>query len=180
MSVNHLSISVSPKVGIQALRILGKNRSVTASFFLFLFSAIGVVNGVFLALYKLVVKRSPHTPWLVGLILLICLRVGVSSIYFFEKILSWDIVQVGMMANVLIGPTLVGALLHYFKSPRKSLFNIYFGTVVSLVLLFSFLYPFRDHVVWWDHTLRYYLHIILSIHLVWACLLYTSPSPRDS
>ncbi len=144
----------------------------TAGYILFLFSAIGVVNGAVIAAYQLFNYRSKTSLYLAALILLFCLRVGVSSIYFFEKTLSWDIVQVGMLANVLIGPILLALLIAYFKDPIERYYNKYLIGILVLLVTASLVFPFRDHPDLWDHTIRFILHGILLTHLLLA-IVYT-------
>ena len=73
---------------------------------LFFFSAIGVFNALLLCAYLFfgtTQKKIQHY-LLASLLLMFCIRVGVSCIYFFKANLSPYWIQLGLMANFLIGP----------------------------------------------------------------------------
>lgn len=81
------------------------NSPSTASQVLFLFSALGAVNGIFLAAY-LFTRRSHglSNVFLAALLLAISIRTGKSAVYYFDPGLATGFVQFGLSACLLIGP----------------------------------------------------------------------------
>ena len=138
--------------------------------FLFFFSALGVFNGLLLVFYQLVLAKPRRTEGLLlGLLgLAFCIRVGISCIYYFQKVLPWTVVQIGLSAHVLIGPLLLAYIVHSWerlehwkKGSRRVLL---LSSLLAVVL--GVLYPFVSHHKVWDFEIRYSLHAILSLFLI--------------
>ncbi|MBX2877744.1 MAG: helix-turn-helix domain-containing protein [Saprospiraceae bacterium] len=149
--------------------------------FLFFFSALGVFNGILLVLYQLTIRR-PRTirSYLLGFLgLAFCIRVGVSCIYYFQKLIPWTAVQIGLSAHILIGPLLLAYIIYSWEALRKwrplSLWILTFSSVA--ILLFGLLYPFQLHAKIWDYEVRYTLHAILSCFLLITTILLISIFP---
>lgn len=143
--------------------------------FLFFFSALGVFNGTLLVLYQLIIRKPSTTrDHLLGLLgLAFCIRVGVSCIYYFQKIIPWTAVQIGLSAHLLIGPLLLAYTIYSWDSLMKwrhsSVRILIFSCLILLV--FGLLYPFQEHSKIWDYHIRYTLHAILSCFLLLTALL---------
>lgn len=72
---------------------------------LFLFSALGAVNGIFLALYLFSRRANRLTNTLLGALLLaISIRTFKSTVYYFNPDLAVEFLQFGLSACLLIGP----------------------------------------------------------------------------
>ena len=146
--------------------------------FLFFFSALGVFNGILLVLYQLVmVKPRTKQGYLLGFLgLAFCVRVGVSCIYYFQQVIPWTAVQIGLSAHILIGPLLLAYTVHSWKSLSKwrplSIKILVFSGLA--IVLFGLLYPFYAHARIWDYHVRYTLHAILSCFLLLTTLLLIS------
>lgn len=136
---------------------------------LFFFSALGVFNGLLLVIYQLLIVRPRTTRGLLlGLLgLAFCLRVGVSCIYYFQKVIPWSAVQIGLSAHVLIGPLLLAFVIHSWKKLERwrtlSIRLLVFS--ILAIILFGLLYPFQLHHQIWDFEVRYTLHAILTCFL---------------
>ncbi len=137
---------------------------------LFFFSALGVFNAfVFCGYIFFFLKPRRLLNYFLGLIvLMLSLRVGVSCFYFFEKDIPRVFIQIGLMANALLGSLIfiyVKSILinerRVTKQDRKHL------TIFSILLLtFSIAYPFSKYPEFWDHRIRYIIHTILTIYLL--------------
>ena len=73
---------------------------------LFFFSAIGVFNALLLCIYLFlgITQKKIEHYLLATLLLMFCIRVGVSCIYFFEKNLSPHWIQLGLSAGTEYSP----------------------------------------------------------------------------
>lgn len=151
--------------------------------FLFFFSALGVFNGVLLVLYLLFAQKGKTRAdyWLLGLLITFILRVGISCSYYFEGRIPWSIVELGMFANLMIGPFLLAYLsnvLALTEAWRKRFEAFLIVHLIALLLLGAF-FPFADHVKVWDSKLRYLFHAILTTYLVLSFLMLWRHVPRD-
>ncbi|MEM9525665.1 MAG: helix-turn-helix domain-containing protein [Bacteroidota bacterium] len=140
--------------------------------FLFFFSTLGVFNAFLLALYLLFGQKEKTRAdyYLLGLLLVLILRVGVSCSYYFQGSIPWSIVELGMFANLMIGPFLLAYLVNLLPVPvswRKRCEGFVVVQLMALLLLGAF-YPFADHVLVWDHQLRYFFHALLTVYLALA------------
>lgn len=138
--------------------------------FLFFFSALGVFNGLLLVFYQLVMAKPRRTEGLLlGLLgLAFCVRIGISCIYYFQKVLPWTVVQIGLSAHILIGPLLLAYITHSWenlKQWRKRSRDILLSSGLVVVFV-GILYPFAVHPKIWDFQIRYSLHAILSLFLI--------------
>lgn len=143
---------------------------------LFFFSALGVFNGLLLSAYLLAARpRRISTVLTGGLLLLFCIRVGVSCLHFFTEATPWILVQLGLTAHLLIGPTLYTTTRALLDRPDRwedvNLWPIILS--VAIASLGSSLYPFEAHVFVWDYRIRYGIHaLVAACVLVTALLLY--------
>ncbi|GAB5535008.1 MAG: hypothetical protein Rubg2KO_12570 [Rubricoccaceae bacterium] len=144
---------------------------------LFFFSALGVFNGLLLSTYLLTLAKPKRISTVLagGLLALFCVRVGVSCVYFFSGTIPWVVVQLGLSAHLLIGPTLYTATHAILDGPSRwaevNLWHI-FATLVGVVLV-GMVYPFEAHVFVWDHRIRYGIHALVAVYvLATAILLY--------
>lgn len=136
---------------------------------LFFFSALGVFNVFLLAAYLLIrhAKKSPSVLLLAVLSLCLGIRVGVSCIYFFEQEIAPWFIQFGLSAHLLMGVFLVAYLRQKGGKIRRSS-QIHLGAALLLILLGGMLYPFESHFQVWDYYIRFSLHAILCLYLMWG------------
>lgn len=136
---------------------------------LFFFSALGVFNVLLLAAYLLIrqAKKSPSVFILAALCLCLGIRVGVSCIYFFEQeIASW-MIQFGLSAHLLMGVFLVAYLRRTGGKIGQSS-RSHMGGALLVLLFGGMMYPFESHFQVWDFYIRFSLHAILCLHLIWG------------
>jgi len=149
---------------------------------LFFFSAIGVFNTVCIALYLLLKQKSLNFQFLFALaLLLIGIRTGVACIYFFYHQLPPILIQLGLVANLLSGV----CLYLFLKSDSNKVAYkdlVHLLAVTLILLLFGLFVPFSKYFIFWDNTLRYILHGILSIYVItsWVKILLLSRSHNDN
>ncbi|MDW3652093.1 MAG: helix-turn-helix domain-containing protein [Bacteroidia bacterium] len=134
---------------------------------LFFFSALGVFNVFLLAAYVLFrnVKAASSSFILSCIFLCMGIRVGVSCIYFFEHEISRSLIQLGLSAHVLMGVFLVEYLRQKGKATLQSSMA-HIGIAGLIVLLGGILYPFDLYPLMWDFTIRFSLHIVLTLYLI--------------
>ncbi len=141
---------------------------------LFFFSAIGVFNALLLCVYLFFgvsEKKAAHY-LLAALLLMFCLRVGVSCIYFFDKYLSANWIQLGLSANFLIGP-IIWSYIQLTLSSRDKLTvleKIHLWGNAGFIFTFGLFYSFQSHYQIWDNRIRYVIHLQLTIYLLLAMI----------
>ncbi|MEO0559302.1 MAG: helix-turn-helix domain-containing protein [Bacteroidota bacterium] len=140
---------------------------------LFFFSALGVFNGLLLSACLLAAHPRRISTVLTGsLLLLFCIRVGVSCLHFFTEATPWILVQLGLTAHLLIGPTLYTTTRTLLDRPDRwgdvNRWHILLG--LAIVLLGGTLYPFEAHVLVWDHRIRYGIHALVAIYVLATAL----------
>ncbi len=142
---------------------------------LFFFSALGVFNGLLLVIYQLLIRnpRSSQGTILGFLGLAFCVRVGVSCFYYFSLTFPWLFVQLGLMAQLLIGPLVFAFTVHglvKMQHLRKlSLYGLYGVTIIGGIG--SSLYTFEAHPDVWDYPIRYAIHASVCLFLLAAAIL---------
>lgn len=139
--------------------------------FLFLFSALGAVNGVLLALYFFSRRpRSMANVMLGGLLLAIGVRTGKSTFLFFNRGLAAEYLQLGLSACLLIGP-LTYLYVHFHlaeQGQRTPGRRWYWHLVVSaLVIGFGLCFPYAVYRGLWQYS-SYGLHAYWLVYLLLA------------
>jgi len=137
---------------------------VISSQLLFLFSALGAVNVILLALYLFTRRAHRLANCMLGALLLaISVRTGKSTFYYFNSDISAEFLQIGLSACLLIGPLTylylhchLADLAEKAASRRWQLHLLLPGLVIALGLVF----PFSHYPTTWRHA-------ILGIHLYW-------------
>ena len=159
----------------------------------FFFSAVGVFNGILAWIYLQFFTRHRNTVHTLGclILLMFCIRVGVSCIYFFTPDLSPYFIQLGLSAHYMIGP-LVWAFttLHLDRVDGRRLRHVTLHVWIQalVITVFGFLFRFEDHFFVWDHRIRYVIHAHLSIYLLLTTFrlfpvikkLFTDPASLDT
>ena len=146
----------------------------------FFFSAVGVFNGILAWIYLQFFTRPRNTVHTLGclILLMFCIRVGVSCVYFFTPDLAPFFIQLGLSAQFMIGPLLFAfATLHLSekRSPATLKITRLVWINALVITVFGLFYRFEDHFFIWDHRIRYVIHAYLTIHLVLTSVRLSSP-----
>ena len=139
----------------------------------FFFSAVGVFNGMLAWLYLQFFTRPRTTVHTLGclILLMFCIRVGVSCVYFFTPGLSPHLIQLGLSANYMIGPLMLAfATLHLNPEGSRDKLTVLHHVVINalIITVFGLIYQFKDHFFIWDHRIRYVIHTHLTIYLLFT------------
>ena len=138
--------------------------SVISSQILFLFSALGAVNGVLLALYLFTHATHRLTNRMLGALLLaISVRTGKSTFYYFNPDISVEFLQIGLSACLLIGPlTYLYLHCHHADLAEKAVGRRWHLHLLPPVLFIAIglVFPFSNYPTIWRHG-------ILGIHIYW-------------
>ncbi|ATQ75631.1 hypothetical protein CR152_14685 [Massilia violaceinigra] len=141
---------------------------VISSQILFLFSALGAVNGFLLALYLFTRRTHRLANCMLGALLLaISVRTGKSTFYYFNPGMSAEFLQIGLSACLLIGPlTYLYLHCHLADLAEKAVgrrWHLHLLLPVIFIAL-GLAFPFSSNPSIWRHS-------ILGIHLYWFCYL---------
>ncbi|SHI31145.1 helix-turn-helix transcriptional regulator [Aquimarina spongiae] len=136
---------------------------------LFLFSALGVCNGLVLAIYFFFFARPKHKShiFLGFLLLFLSIRIGKSVFYYFNYDLAGVFVQIGLTACWLLGPFLYFYVIYATsKKEIKRPFWVYHTLGLILIALFvNLTYPWEEYRPLWQN------YFIFGIHLQWLAYL---------
>lgn len=149
-------------------------RSVISSQILFLFSALGAVNGVMLAAYFFFSAR--RATWQQGLsnvflgllLLAISVRTGKSTIYYFYPDTALWFIQFGLSACLLIGP-LTYLYVHFHlaerqQKPAARWWYLHLALPLGLIFI-GVLFPYSQHPQIWRQLIgginKYWLLCLL-------------------
>ncbi|MEL6556988.1 MAG: helix-turn-helix domain-containing protein [Bacteroidota bacterium] len=132
---------------------------------LFLFSALGAINGILLSLYFAFFSRQKQgsSYFLAALLMVISVRIIKSVFYFFNPDLSQLFIQVGLSACILIGPFLFLYLKSFSESEKPYQQNWYWhiAPFVVIISIAWILYPYRAHQEIWAR------YLVKTIYLQW-------------
>ena len=144
---------------------------------LFFFSAIGVFNGLLLALYLATSKpREISKQFLAGLLLVICIRVSKSIWFYFNPEVSKQFLQFGLSACFLIGPFLYfycASVTHQLSKLTIS-WRIHLSCLIALMVVVGILFPYQSHQTLWGSVIfkivnwTWLFYILLSAGLLWT------------
>lgn len=145
---------------------------------IFLFSALGGINGLFLSAYFVffIKQRNETTYFLAALLLVISIRVTKSAFFAFYDNISTSFIEIGLLACLLIGPFLY---LHVRSTTDKRyaswnwLVHI-LPTIIAMIFIVQ-LFPYREYRHMWGWTrggalgiglyVIWFSYILLSIFL---------------
>lgn len=135
---------------------------------LFLFSALGSVNGIFLAFYLFTLRSHRLTNGMLGALLLaIGFRTGKSTFYYFYPDIAVEFLQIGMSACLLIGPLTYLYVGFHLADLRQSAPGKHWRWHLPLSLIIigiGIIFPYSQHPYIWHHVMR-------GIHAYWLTYL---------
>jgi len=132
---------------------------------LFLFSALGSVNGIFLACYLFSRKSARLADTMLGALLLaICVRTVKSTFYYFNPDLAVGFLQVGISACLFIGP-LTYLYLHCSLTDGRLWYWHVLPPAVAVGI--GAVFPYSEFPEIWRR-------VMAGIHLYWAAYLVLS------
>ncbi|MFC0348918.1 AraC family transcriptional regulator [Undibacterium danionis] len=139
--------------------------------FLFLFSALGAMNGILLAIYFF--SRRPHrmaNSMLGALLLAISVRTAKSTFYFFNPSLAVEFLQFGMSACLLIGPLTYLYVRYHLADLRQEVAGREWCWHLGLsffVISLGLLFPYSEYPYIWRHSM-YGIHAFWFLYLLAA------------
>ena len=138
---------------------------------LFLFSALGAINGIFLAIYFF--RRRPRLMsdcMLGALLLAIAVRTAKSTILFFDPTIALAFRQFGLSACLLIGPLTYLYVNYYLVErdlrPADGRWRWHLGFAFFLIGL-GVLFPYAAYRSFWDKS-SYLIHVYWFAYLLLA------------
>jgi AraC-like DNA-binding protein len=135
---------------------------------LFLFSALGAVNGIFLACYLFTRRTQRLANGMLGALLVaIGVRTGKSTIYYFNPDLAVEFLQVGMSACLLIGPLTYLYVHCYLADLKQRAVSQHWRRHILLALFIvglGVVFPYSSYPYIWHHVMG-------GVHLYWLVYL---------
>ncbi|ALU42149.1 helix-turn-helix domain-containing protein [Pseudoalteromonas rubra] len=121
-------------------------------YFLFFFASLGAFNGVLLAAWIYYKRREiTGAPWLSLLLLMLSIRIGKSIAFYFSPGLSKDILQLGLSACCLIGPSLFSfCACHLNPNKNSPILRWHFAGWVLVVAFTGAVYPYHSNLELWQ------------------------------
>lgn len=138
---------------------------------LFFFSALGAINGIFLALYFF--SRRPHSvanSMLGALLLAIGIRTAKSTFYFFNRDLAVEFLQLGLSACLLIGPLTYLYVHHHLAELTQRVAGRHWRWHLALpflVISIGLLFPYSQYRPIWRYSI-YGIHAFWFLYLLAA------------
>ncbi|MET0264332.1 MAG: hypothetical protein ABW202_01855, partial [Duganella sp.] len=146
-------------------------KSVISSQLLFLFSALGAVNGILAALYLFTRQSQRMTHYLLGgLLLAISFRTVKSTFYYFNPDLAILFIQLGLAACLLIGPLTylyVHSQLADLKQETVADRWRWHGLLPLLAIAAGAFFPYSRSSDAWYYAICA-MHFYWFLYLLWA------------
>lgn len=131
---------------------------------LFLLASLGVINGVLVGAYLAIKRNSiPSDRYFGALLLALCIRIGKSIYFYFNKEADLLILQIGLSACTFIGPLFFlysKTLLDQGKKIEKKDILFLLALLVTIIAV-GIIYPYRTFPGIWNG------YIIYGIYSVW-------------
>ncbi len=134
---------------------------------LFLFSALGGVNGLFLSAYFAfyIKRRNETTYFLSALLFVISIRVTKSAFFAFYSDISTHFIQFGLSACLLIGPFL---FLHVRSTTDREYKSwnwlVHILPIIAGMIFLGYFYPYHEYRYLWQRGEHGFLGWFLYIH----------------
>lgn len=137
---------------------------------LFLFSALGAVNGLFLSIYfAFFTKQKAYSNYfLSALLFVLSIRIIKSVFFYFNPDLSQAFIQLGLSACLLIGPF----LFLYTVSVTKGIHinkNMWYYHIIPFIIIISiawFLIPYKAYKSLWSPYLVRVIYLQWLIYII--------------
>lgn len=134
----------------------------------FFFCALGAFASLCFGLYLIISKSKKHTSLIGWIILLVGLRVSISCLYFFSFNFSMTLVQLGLIAHLFSALLLLVYFKDYWLETKNKIPIVFF---FAAILLFCIVFSFEKYPLIWDHTIRYIIHLVVGICLLFSTIL---------
>ncbi len=131
---------------------------------IFLFSALGGFNGLFLSLYFAFFSKQKQRSnyFLSALLLVLSIRIIKSVFFYFNRDLSQVFIQIGLSACVLIGPFLYLYARAVFSNKTLKNWWVHVAPAAIIIIFLSLIYPYGEHRRVWSRI------IVRGIYLQWG------------
>lgn len=141
--------------------------------FLFFFSALGVFNGLLLAGYFCWLKpKKLSNYFLAALLLMLCIRISKSIIFYFNPGLDKTYLQIGLSACFMVGPFLYFYIKSKLSETEEAIkWQLHLGTLISLVVVIAIIFPYSQYPeIWggyyWMFYYQWLTYIFISGYLL--------------
>ncbi|WP_024772749.1 helix-turn-helix domain-containing protein [Aquimarina macrocephali] len=136
---------------------------------LFLFSALGALNGLLLSFYFTFKKNNLFNYFLSALLFVLSIRILKSAFFYFNLNLSELYIQIGLSACFLIGPFLYFYIKKTSKKYKKANSNWLYQIIIFLAIIITIgiNYPYRENTLLWSN---YFVKIIYFQWLIYIIL----------
>ncbi|MEQ9264220.1 MAG: helix-turn-helix domain-containing protein [Balneolaceae bacterium] len=146
---------------------------------LFLFSALGGINGLFLSAYFafFIKNRDKTTYFLAALLFVISVRVTKSAFLTYYAGISSNFIQIGLTACLLIGPFLYLHVRSTLDEKKYSKWGWMIHVVPVLVgmIIIGYYFPYKEHrylwqrrydgILGWTLYFQWFAYVIYSTYL---------------
>lgn len=137
---------------------------------IFLISALGGLNGLFLSFYFAFVskKKFKANYFLSALLFVLSVRIIKSVFFYFNPNLSQVFIQIGLSACILIGPFLFLYISAIRSKKTGFSWLLHVLPVVLLIVILGILYPYWEYKKMWSAYIvkgiyaQWFIYIILS------------------
>lgn len=132
--------------------------------FLFFFSALGVFNSLILSGYFFFKKPRTNSNLFLGfLLLMLTIRIGKSVIFYFDDETSFNFLQVGISACLMIGPSLFFYVLSVTHPGSKVVkqWKAHFLILLIGIITFGLIYP------WTAYPMLWFVDVIYWVYWIW-------------
>ncbi len=146
---------------------------------LFIFSALGAINGFFLSLYFAFFSKQKQLSnyFLSALLFVLSVRIIKSVFFYFNPNLSEVFIQIGLSACALIGPFLFLYIKTTISDIRPYRWLLHIIPVTLLVLILAILYPYWSYKTLWSRYIVKIIYLQWFVYIVFAGL-YLKPLLR--
>lgn len=140
---------------------------------LFLFSALGALNGIFLSLYFgfFSKKKELSNYFLSALLFVLSLRIIKSVFFYFNPGLSEVFIQIGFSACILIGPFLYLYIKTIVTSNKNSNWLFHIIPAFLLIIVLGLIFPYWEYKKLWSRYIAKIIYLQWFIYLVFTAIL---------
>ena len=145
------------------------------TYLLFFFSALGVLNGLVLTIYFLIIAKPWHISngFFAALLLVLCIRIGKSLFFYFNKQLSEVYIHIGISACFFIGPLML-LYCHSIVKPDGWMvknWKWHLGLLAVVIGAIGFYFPYRANFDLWQDVLMNTIYAQWLIYMLLSGLI---------